>query len=37
MLFTPKTPLFDGRFALLGMCFMALKGFNYTITVDMYA
>ena len=36
-LLAPKTPLFDGCFALFAMFFMAQKGFVYTIAVDIYA
>jgi len=33
----PKNLLFNDYFALLAMLFMALKGFVYTIAVDIYA
>ena len=37
LLLAPKTPHFDGCFALFAMFFMAQKGFVYTIAVDIYA
>ena len=36
-LLAPKTPLFNGYFALFGHVFMALKGFVYTIAAYIYA
>ena len=36
-LLVPKTPLFNGYFALFGHVFMALKGFVYTIAAYIYA
>ena len=36
-LLAPRTPLFNGCFALFGHVFMALKGFVYTIAAYIYA
>ena len=36
-LLVPKTPLFDGCFALFGHVFMVQKGFVYTIAAYIYA
>jgi len=36
-LLAPKTPLFTAILPLSAMYFMALKGFVYTIAVDVYA
>ena len=35
-LLAPKTPLFNGYFALSSHVFMALKGFVYTIAAYIY-
>jgi len=36
-LLAPKTPLLTPILPFLAMCFMVLKGFVYTIVVDIYA
>jgi hypothetical protein len=36
-LFVPKTPLFNGHFALSNPIFYGSEGFVYTISADIYA
>jgi len=36
VLLAPKNPLFNACFAFFVMCFMALTGFVYAISLDIY-